>query len=254
MDTKGISASVYIAEAARLLGRPDVEQEMRDNVRTWLLGSPTTPVDQSDAWEPGSGDGPGRRVIFHSAGYVGERSGPETTYNGIAIYYLTKAAQLVRGNPAWEWLWGEDGVVDRMAKFKIYQHFPNPDGYYDGPSGYAKRTDESYVYDQSGPPGRDAAIALLSDFGKPMIANSAGNNDFSPAPLTTMEGYVSSELDGQNFSAADNGVVEWQFKQHWTLRNGSLFYDGYESGTHNSWSALISADDDVLYHPYDLSW
>jgi hypothetical protein len=82
---------------------------------------------------------------FFPAGYIGENDGPETTYNGQSFNQLVRAYSYVKDDSDWRFL---REVVRRMALFKQYQIFPDPDGFYTGPSAYSGRTGGSYVRDQ----------------------------------------------------------------------------------------------------------
>ena len=102
-----------------------------------------------------------RRGTFHPAGYIGEADGPETSYNGISLYHLAEAAMVSRGRPAWDAFMPE--VIRRMVRFKAYNTFPEPDGGYEGPSSWSKRTNDPYVRDQRDRPWRAFAEAMLTD-------------------------------------------------------------------------------------------
>jgi hypothetical protein len=102
-----------------------------------------------------------RRGTFHPAGYIGEADGPETSYNGISLYHLAEAAVVTRGDADWDAFLPE--VIARMARFKAYNTFPQPDGSYEGPSSWATRTNDPYTRDQRDRPWRPFAEAMISD-------------------------------------------------------------------------------------------
>ncbi len=239
MDTKGIAATVYIARAAEEEGNAGLAQKAHDAVRTWVLGSPNTPPDKAE------GDTPG--VIFHSAGYVGEKDGPETSYNGISIYYMAKGAGLVKDDPAWAWLAGPGGVVDRMARFKLFQHFPEPDGRVTGPSGYAKRSAFSYVRDQSGSTGRDALVALISEHGLPVVDELPGTG------VNKMEREIEKTLSDIEFGSENTDMKNWRYGERWTERHGGIFLDHYRSGTYGDWESLEDGNRDLFRIPWKRS-
>lgn len=109
--------------------------------------------------------------LFSKAGYIVEGESPETTYNGVSLLWGMEAYRVTYGEPDWDFL---DDVIQAMVKFKMHQYFIDPDGYQDGPSGYAGRTGNSYVYDQGREYWRDANVVASSVYGKPLGA-SLGN-------------------------------------------------------------------------------
>lgn len=113
---------------------------------------------------PGRGpaDSDGVMGLFHSAGYIGEKDGPETTYNGIALFHLVEAALITRGRRDWDAFMPE--VIGRMLKFQGHCTFPEPDGNVVGPSNWAKRTNQRYAHQRTRS-FRLHASAMLSDWG-----------------------------------------------------------------------------------------
>lgn len=242
MDSKGIAGAAYIAAAAKEMGRDDIHDYVRDSVRTWLLGSLTATVDESTA-----PDG----VLFHGAGHHTEAGGPEASYIGINIYYYSKAAGAVYGMPGWEWLWDVDGVIDRQVRWMMYQHFPEPDGTYDGPTSFAKRHNGSAVRNQSQSEGRDAWLAMVSDYGKGLLRQPRGGSSFLPPASSTMENTITSYLSNRTFSPEERAMSTWAHGQRWSQRWGVLAYDYYLPGTYDAWSTLETNNDELLNVPYD---
>src|SRR5690606_37388205 len=74
---------------------------------------------------------------------------------------LAEAAMITHGNPDWDAFLPE--VIERMVRFKALNHFPEPDGSYEGPSSWAKRTNDPYPRDQRDRPWRPFAEAMLTD-------------------------------------------------------------------------------------------
>jgi len=185
MDTKGFYGLALLYVGSRAEGMTSISENAKNMAQKWLLG---------DTTDPGRAEGHKTGVIFHSAGYIGEKNMPETSYNGISLYYMVKTAAVVYGDGEWEWLWGPDGIVDRMARFKAYQIFPDPDGQYNGPSGYAVRTAFPYAEDQHSSMGRDFLVAQLSDYGLPIVYkryNMAWDStDITPKSLSLLDSNV----------------------------------------------------------------
>ena len=237
MDTRNIPAFVYLHEAT-------ADQAMKDRcvemAKLFLFGSKTGSVATTD---PIAG-------IFHKAGYIGEQDGPETSYNGLSLLNLVNAAAVVDGVPEWSFLHGTDQVVDRMLDFKRHQAFGNPNGTYNGPSGYAKRTVDPYVGDQSARYWREAAAAMLSSKGTYLVRGIRSGVDW-PTPAT-MEGEISSEVTTLNneFSSPETAVpTEWSHK--WWQEEWPFAYDEYQSGFYGGTDAEISGNDEVTYPPFD---
>ncbi|MGE3808015.1 MAG: hypothetical protein AB7K24_25415, partial [Gemmataceae bacterium] len=121
-----------------------------------------------------------RKGLFRPAGYIAENQGAETTYNGVSLFHLMEARAVTAGDRNWNFL---DEVVPRMLDFKLHQYFRDPDGRYDGPSGYANRTGNSYVYDQRDRSWRDAAAAGTYVEGRPLACNLKNKGSFGfPEP------------------------------------------------------------------------
>ena len=149
MDMREIAT---LAELSRVFrNEPPMQQRLVREARRILFGDPERGPETTDP----------RRGTFHAAGYIGEEDGPETSYNGISLYHLAEAAMITRGDKAWDAFMPE--VIERMARFKAYNTFPEPDGRYDGPSSWAKRTNAPYTHDQRDRPWRRYAEAILTN-------------------------------------------------------------------------------------------
>src|SRR5690606_27265460 len=148
MDTRAVSAAAYIYVATN---DPVLKDKAVRVAKRFLFGSETGSLATLDS----------DLGILYAAGYVGEFDGPETTYNGVSLFHLLEAYATTRGIANGSFM---DEVVRRMIEFKVYQYFKDPDmgngnPYYDGPSGYASRTGDSYVHDQRARGWRDLTAA-----------------------------------------------------------------------------------------------
>lgn len=148
MDMREIAT---LAELSTIFIDSKMQRRLVREARRILFGDPDREPSTSDP----------RRGTFHPAGYIGEEDGPETSYNGISLYHLVEAAMIVRAHPLWEGFMPE--VVARMARFKAYNTFPEPDGRFDGPSSWSKRTNAPYANDQRDRPWRRYAEAMLTE-------------------------------------------------------------------------------------------
>ncbi|MDP6354452.1 MAG: hypothetical protein QF473_05110, partial [Planctomycetota bacterium] len=148
MDTKEL---IVLANLDKIFGGARHKIIIRE-ARRILFGRPGRGPANSD----------GVMGLFHSAGYIGEKDGPETTYNGIALFHLVEAALITRGRPDWDDFMPD--VIERMLKFQGHCTFPEPDGNVVGPSNWAKRTNQRYA-DQRTRSFRLHASAMLSDWG-----------------------------------------------------------------------------------------
>jgi|GEM_PF-1360055 len=238
MDTRAIATAAYLYHATDDQSIKDRCVNLAKNV---LFGSLSGTPENSDA----------DLGIFHSAGYVGEEDGPETTYNGISLYYIMEAAMITRGEPVWDAFLPE--VVTRMVNFKAYQAFPDPDGYYDGPSNYAKRTADSYLYDQHGFYWRDLASGMITDEGKYLVPGVKGRKDqgvFSEAQMgAEMNNAIKTLNKNGRFVEADtSGPLVW-VENHWPA-DWPHTWDHYVDGSYNVFNTLNLANDPLLTPPF----
>jgi hypothetical protein len=252
MDTKGFYGLTLLYNGAKAEGLVDISENAKSVAQKWLIGNTS---------DPGLAQGYLNHVIFHSAGYIGELNMPETSYNGISFYYLTQAASAVLGEAGWEWLWDADGIVDRMARFKAYQTFRDPDGHYNGPSGYAVRTGFPYTEDQAAPMGRDLLAAQISDYAIPFSDtryNRAWNTtSLAPQSVAAMDdrvrhyiqyGYSSArfELAAPVYLTMGSGSGDSRW---WPLPSGLSVIDYYDQTFLTGLSALISGESPLLVVP-----
>ena len=250
MSSKGIPGLVMVAELAEEYGRPDDKQDVLEYVRDVLFGAPNGIPDDSDGREDD--------ILFDSAGYQRENGGPHTTYNGVSFYYFTKAAGIVNGKPEWDFLWDEGGIVDRMAKYYMLQHFPEPidqsgELWYKAPTGYSTRLDDHIVGDQSDGSGRDALIAIISDHGKPFLTRprrSDPSENYLPLPASEMESEIQSGLNLIDFDPQSVSMREWDYRSQWSARYSGVIYDYYKEGTYDAFQSLADTDDPLLQVPY----
>lgn len=117
-------------------------------------GTPETTVFGVGLWLPHGG--------------ISEGDSAETTYSGHSANLALEAYTLTKDDPAWAFM---ETIVEGMLTFKIYQYFIDPDGYQDGPSGYAGRTGGSYVYDQGTESWRDTNAAAHFTVGRPLVTD-----------------------------------------------------------------------------------
>jgi hypothetical protein len=236
MDTKSVAA---LAEMGQVMCKPETKQRIADQARTILFGSKTGTPSTSD-FESG---------IFHRAGYVGEADGPETTYNGISLNHLTEAAIISRGDPLWDGFMQE--VVRRMAKFKTYQMFPQPDGFLGGPSNFSKRTSESYAFDQHASRFRNRAVAMLNDDGLALLSHRSGGLPSIP----DMEEEVNETADNLNqhrdFGQPSTETPEEWFEDHWRERAVNYTFDYYVPGSYARFRSMLDADDPRTHLPFE---
>ena len=152
IDTHAIASLAHLYKTFSDPGDKDLVLRATKKV---LFGSETGTPDTTD-YATG---------IYRRAGYIDEGDSPETTYNGASLINLLQAQAVTRDEPEWDFM---DTVVRSMLDFKFYQYFPDPDGFFDGPSGYAGRTGGSYVYDQRTLLWRDYTAAATFEEGRPL--------------------------------------------------------------------------------------
>lgn len=129
--------------------------------------------------------------LYSPAGYVDEGDSPETTYNGHSLNWMQEAYRVTYGDPLWSFL---TDVVEDMIAFKSYQYFPDPDGYVDGPSGYAGRTGNSYVFDQGTEAWRQHNSAAISNVGR-HLGDTLGDETSVVAAINSMITQWNSSVD-----------------------------------------------------------
>jgi hypothetical protein len=150
MDAKAVAALAECSAAFPDTARKTVCAEAAKRI---LFGSTTgTPATSNKT-----------TGVYSKAGYLDEGDSPETTYNGHSLNLILEAYRVTYGDSTWSFL---QDVVDAMILFKSYQYFPDPDGFTDGPSGYAGRTGGSYVFDQGTEAWRQHNIAAANTAGR----------------------------------------------------------------------------------------
>ncbi|TRZ88387.1 MAG: hypothetical protein D4R88_08110 [Methanosarcinales archaeon] len=233
MDTKAIAA---LAHTYTILSDPTEKQWCVDAAKKILFGSTTGTPDTTDYVNG----------LYRRAGYIDEGDSPETTYNGVSLFYLTEAYATTRGESDWSFL---ETVVESMAKFKVYQYFPDPDNYWDGPSGYAGRTGGSYVMDQRTKLWRDLTVADAVTVARPLITERVFNQNQIKTEAEMVAGinsaitYYNNQSIGNLSTAAPSNWSE----NHWPTDN--IYYPA--SGWWNNLKSLVDADDSTLLYPYE---
>ncbi len=232
MDTKAVAALAHIHQVV-----PDATT--RDwavrAARKILFGSETGTPDTTD-WSTG---------LYRRAGYIDEGDSPDTTYNGVSLFYLTEAHAATRGDPAWAFL---DTVVRSMVQFKVHQYLPDPDGFWDGPSGYAGRTGDSYVYDQRRKLWREVTAAASFPEARPLVRDAVWRNLFVQ-PEANMVRDVSNSLGWYNDrsvgTVSTSSAPRWT-EEHWPTDNLYLPADNW----HESLQTLLDRADPSTNYPF----
>lgn len=239
MDTKTLWAVVLLDAC---FDEPDVRRRAVAVARRCLFGEATRTIDDAD----------GRQGIFHRAGYVGEMDGPETTYNGIALLNVLHATLACRGQPEWDALLPE--VARRMSRFKAFNAFPDPDGHYDGPSSWAKRTADSTVFDQRSRSWRDVAAAMVSDDALYLLVSTRGRSNPYPGGFFDKR-WLTAEITNrvQRSAAAlrqpaGDEPPPWK-ENHWP-QDLPYTWDYYVPGSHAKFTELASRQDERLLPPF----
>lgn len=198
-----------------------------------------------------------RRGTFHPGGYIGEADGPETSYNGISLFHLLEAAAITRGDPAWDAFMPE--VIDRMLRFKAANTFPEPNGRFDGPSSWAKRTNNPYPNDQRNRPWRDPAAAMLSDDGLWLLGvdprQYKGGRAKHFGDRETMVAEIArgvDRLDRNHQKAIDSGrgltPKIWR-EDHWPA-DIPYTWDAYRPGTYKRFAKAVKDRNLLLLAPF----
>lgn len=225
MDTKAVAA---VSNAYLALGDPVEKQFCIDAAKHILFGEYDGTPDTSN-YKVG---------LYRRAGYIDEGDSPEASYNGVSLFYCTEAHARTRGIAAWSFM---DTVVESMVEFKVYQYFPDPDGFWDGPTGYCSRTGESYVFDQRNLFWRDITAADTVSAGQPLIRDTRRLSKDAPNDIKDEAGMVvdiQTDINGFN-NRGDVGLVytddapNW-FQEHWPHDNVYIPADGW-------WSRLRAA-------------
>ncbi|MBR9703881.1 hypothetical protein GOV12_00580 [Candidatus Pacearchaeota archaeon] len=226
METLGIAA---LANIYSITDDEQAKDRIVIYVKTVLFGSVNGTPDTTD-YNVG---------LFRKAGYITEGNGPETIYNAQSYYSLTEAFSYTRDDPKWDFL-GE--VLDKMSDFKKYQHFRDPDGRQNGPSGYAGRTGGSYV--NLGYNGITLLTTSASLVNARPFANGFIRNE-SVMVKNIMN--IVSISNSHNIGEPSFSVPGTWGHDHWPDEN--MFYP--ESGWYNNLKTLIDSNDSSIQLPYD---
>ena len=245
MDMREIATLATLDE---VFSDADMHARLVRDARRILFGGPQREPATSDPM----------RGTFHAAGYIGEADGPETSYNGISLFHLLEAATATHGDPDWDAFMPE--VIRRMLRFKAYNTFPEPDGRYDGPSSWAKRTNFPYPYDQRNRPWRHPAAAMLSDEGFFLLGvdpqtyegGRAGHYADRDTLLEDVKKGVRTLNDSQRKAAADGRVPEperWE-ERHWPA-DLPYTWDYYVDGAYDRFTRAIGTRNELLRAPFE---
>jgi hypothetical protein len=184
MECKGIE---FIVTAYALIDDQPTRAECIAGVKRMLFGSETGTPETANSMG-----------LYSDAGHIKEGNvglgTPETTYNGHSTYHLVAGLSHVRGDSNWAFL---ATVLDRMARFKYEQHVVQPDGSFDGPSGYAGRTGGSRVNDIGFDNSTYQAWASFSTYARPggkTLGNEAALIAAINSAITLLNGYFAESL------------------------------------------------------------
>lgn len=193
---------------------------------------------------------------FHPAGYIGEMDGPETSYNGISLLHLLEAATTVRGDPDWDAFMPE--VIDRMLRFKAYNTFPEPWGGCDGPSSWAKRTNNPYSHDQRNRPWRKFASAMMSEHGLYLLGvdpeGFSGDGPGFASPHVLRQDVkagiarLASEQKRLTERRAEFEPAKWA-PGHWP-EDIPFTWDNYVDGSYRRFARLVEEKSELLLPPF----
>lgn len=204
MDMRAVAA---VARLYSLTESPRLKNKCLRVAKRFLFGFEDGSLDKLDSI----------KGTYFPAGYIGENNGPETTYNGVSYYHLLEARCEVPDEKEWAFL---DPIIESMVRFKLYQYFPD-EGRYDGPSGYACRTGNSYVYDQRRRAWRDVAAAdMYPEVALPLIYSKQWRRPKLP-PLEELVARTKSQVRRLAKYGAGKGTDEapmvWEadHRQHW---------------------------------------
>lgn len=230
MDTREL---VCLAFADEIFTDKGDHQHLIREARRMLFGHPDRTPATSD----------GVKGMFHPAGYIGEKDGPETSYNGISLYHLAEAAMATRGRPDWDRVMPE--VIDRMVRFKALNTMPEPDGHWTGPSSWAKRTNAPYARDQRAKPWRDLSAAMLSDHGKYLVRGLPTREEMLKQIQRRVRhlNVMTLKPNPAPPPPAAKGILKWP-------ADVVYGYDHYVPGSYAVFQKLTEADSPLLQPPF----
>lgn len=230
-------------------GDEQMHRRLVADARRILFGDEHRGPDTSD----------GRRGTFHPAGYIGEADGPETSYNGISLFHLAEAAMITHGDPDWDAFLPE--VIRRMARFKALNTFPEPNGTYDGPSSWSKRTNDPYTRDQRDRPWRPFAEAMITDEALFRLRVDPATYDgaaYGFASRNTMLADISKSLQRLNrppkLTRKEQAAAKppvW-VEDHWPP-DLPYTWDHYIPGSYARFAGAIEAKSEMLSPPFERS-
>ena len=230
MDTREL---VCLAFADKVFTDEEDHGQFIREARRMLFGRPDRTPATSD----------GVKGMFHPAGYIGEKDGPETSYNGISLYHLSEAAMSTRGKKGWDAFMPE--VINRMVHFKALNTMPEPDGYWTGPSSWAKRTNAPYARDQRARSWRDIAAAMLSEHGKYLLRSLPTREELLTQLRSRIHHINVTSLKPSDAQppAASKGVLKWPADIVYT-------YDDYVPVSFEKFHRLKAAGSSLLEPPF----
>lgn len=235
MDTKAVSA---LAHTYNLVNDSEVKGWCVDGAKKILFGSVSGTPNTTDYLTG----------LYRNAGYVDEGDTPDTTYNGASLYYLSEAYIMTKGDNNWSFL---EEVVNNMIKFKIYQYFKDPDNFFDGPSGYAGRTGNSYVYDQRDKLWRYLVNAVEFSIGRPLVKNVKFGGYYI-SNESTMVSNINSALswfNGRDIGVIYNGTPTNWNEGHWPA--DGIYYP--DNGWYDLLMTLVNDSSPDILFPYEKS-
>lgn len=243
MDMREIAT---LAELAHVFDDPAMKKRLVNLARRILFGDPHRGPATSDP----------RRGTFHPAGYIGEEDGPETSYNGISLFHLAEAAMITRGDPDWDDFMPE--VIRRMVRFKAYNTIPEPDGSYQGPSSWAKRTNAPYPNDQRDRPWRPFAEAMLTDEALFRLRVNPSEYDGSAFGFAGRETMLADIAAGINrISRRPKQPEKWKHDQppvwaedHWPA-DIPYTWDHYVPGSYARFKEFVDNKSELLLPPFE---
>ncbi|MBR9704989.1 hypothetical protein GOV12_06255 [Candidatus Pacearchaeota archaeon] len=235
MDMKAISG---VAHAYNIFDDPRDKALSVKTARKILFGRENGTIESVNQTEDTAGN---PDSLYNPAGYIDEGDSPETHYNGDSLFHIMQAYIETKGNSDWDFM---DTVARSMVDFKFHNFFTDPDGFRDGPSGYAGRTGSSYVGGGQGKMWKFISAAVSFDEGKVFSSQVVDEN--------TMISNINSALNWVNKRDIGNpntiDAYIWTGSHlHWPIENLYLPDDGW----YPSLKTLIDNNDPLIYPPFE---
>ena len=233
MDTRTIPSFAYLYNN---VDDATLKTKCEEQLSLWVGGS--------TGWDEDVDNVNADIGVFHSAGYVGESDGPETTYNGVSFHHVIEAAFELYGVTGFDYM---QTVAQRMSDFRQYQMLPDIEGvtglggmYWTGPSAYAKRTADAYVLDQGQQLWRhfaEAAVNGLSGSGYGLAQlRSKKYTSHDPPRVWWNESNPEAEMHGAisvpSFAEVATTPPNWS-EDHWH-ENWPFTYENWDTITGGS--------------------